>query len=201
MRRKRFTFVSALSLLLCLAVCGLWVRSCYVRDSVGTCYIAGGGFHWRVVESYGGRVHVVRIQYPNGDRRRFDTYPLRLASVAAPGGATLAGAYGGRSSVSREFLGFATVSGDYYDGGASEGSFAAWAWPIEATVIPLWPAALAAAALPVAWLRKHFRGRRRDRHGLCPSCGYDLRATPDRCPECGTEGTGLNHEGTKLTKR
>jgi hypothetical protein len=42
-------------------------------------------------------------------------------------------------------------------------------------------AAMPTLTLAVRWVRK----RRRAGRGLCPSCGYDLRATPDRCPECG----------------
>ncbi len=52
--------------------------------------------------------------------------------------------------------------------------------------VPVWYFACAASVAPIFWLRSLSLHRKRVRTGICLCCGYDLRATPDRCPECGT---------------
>jgi hypothetical protein len=52
--------------------------------------------------------------------------------------------------------------------------FPYWALFLAASIPPMWPALVV------------LRRRRHENRGLCQVCGYDLRATPNRCPECGT---------------
>jgi hypothetical protein len=52
--------------------------------------------------------------------------------------------------------------------------------------VPFWLVTSLLATLPLARFWPMVRRHHRRRQGRCSQCGYDLRATPDRCPECGT---------------
>jgi hypothetical protein len=62
-------------------------------------------------------------------------------------------------------------------------------WHLDIAGVPVKGAGVVIlATLPTIWMcvRLVHRLRQRQELGLCAVCGYDLRATPDRCPECGT---------------
>ena len=55
--------------------------------------------------------------------------------------------------------------------------------------VPYWALALPPAAAALWAVRAERTRRRRKRGGKCLRCGYDLRATPGACPECGAPAT------------
>jgi hypothetical protein len=152
-----FSVLTAVSLLLCVAVCVLWVRS-YVRTESVTRYGAGG---WLVsFESDRGRF-VVWVQRWGRTTPRWELESLPPV------------AWGTKVSHTRgrRLLGFAA--------GADPEPF----WFV---VVPMWSVLVLAAVLPAIRFRDLAVGRARRRPGHCRNCGYDLRASPERCPECGT---------------
>lgn len=61
-----------------------------------------------------------------------------------------------------------------YDGTVQEGE----------NSIPLWLVVLLTGVVPGIWCWRRGAANRQDGN-FCGDCGYDLRATPERCPECG----------------
>jgi hypothetical protein len=166
-RRILLNVAGALSLALCAATVALWVRSYRAQEQLTW----RPGASPRSVHVFAARGSLActvtdRAEYlPPGEARVSRDRPPR----------DLYGYWGG--------LGVARVRG---------GGFVLLAPTPDRPVgvmVPLAAVAVATAIGP-AWaaaarVRRSRRCRRR-RAGLCPVCGYDLRATPDRCPECGT---------------
>jgi autotransporter-associated beta strand protein len=68
------------------------------------------------------------------------------------------------------------------------GSAQDWQGRAHVAIVPFWFVAIAMTALLVLVLRSESLARRRRwraLHGCCVHCGYDLRASSERCPECG----------------
>lgn len=87
------------------------------------------------------------------------------------------------SQVKASFAGFSMVGWQYsfpmgQRSGTGHGAY------VE---VPYWMLIVLFGFLPALWLGISWSKRWRFQPGLCFVCGYDLRATPERCPECGTE--------------
>ena len=179
MRRRLFDVLATMSLLLCVAVCILWVRSSFQRDHVYRLQPSvkqdGPGWDSLGATSGGGRLTLYRqvaalrlfetrtVQAKNGKwGLHWISHPS--ADDASPG-----------SLISR--LGFR------YEHWGRGMQFERH-WYIGA---PHWSVAAILVAFPMAQAAAAVRRRRRIAQGLCVACGYDLRATHGRCPECGAQ--------------
>ena len=64
-----------------------------------------------------------------------------------------------------------------------------WSDNSAEVTVPLWLPAWVSAATGLGAGSLVFKRPRGKAPGLCARCGYDLRATPGKCPECGTVTT------------
>jgi hypothetical protein len=99
-----------------------------------------------------------------------------------------------RSRGARAWGGFAFFSGETGLWGASGRGWVAKRFEYLRTVVaPAWFVIALSLVLPASGtlrVTRAVRRHRRLRGGRCAACGYDLRATPERCPECGWQRAG-----------
>jgi hypothetical protein len=186
LRRWIFDGLALLSLILCVLTAALWVRSHWVLDAVGSVKFT----------SLDGRE-----PFTDFSNQTVDWLPRAIKSGIVFRSAC------GELSIVRDLMRVSfipTLPGSYWVHGPVHGYQAStrfgFAWEphkdaggntFNKFVFPLWWLVAATSLLPMSWLvgRLQRQGGRRD-IGSCAQCGYDLRATPDRCPECGAVPQG-----------
>jgi hypothetical protein len=160
MRRRLFIFGFAMSLLLCFATAEAWVRDYSFRTSfdVRSRHSLGSEIF---LECFHGKLCVVHRDMIRCAPGLFapSHYPNLITNVPKPmSGGSFAGI-----RISLETM--------PYDRD----------FTIEA---PPWAIIAITSVLGLFFWRRG-RADQQAQALLCVSCGYDLRATPDRCPECG----------------
>jgi hypothetical protein len=187
MRGRLFTVAAAISLLLCIATVALWVRSYWRQDHViREVHYHPAWFHddpkaverdlTQELQSSDGILDFEWQRYlpqiiadEQNPVMHWDFYSTRDEERSTDdflrSQGMLHGVYVGR---------FGVAWGDGFYG-----------WQVELAV-PHWLVALLALVSPATWLLRYRRRRARRMQGRCLRCGFDLRASPDRCPECGT---------------
>jgi len=172
---RLLNLLTVASLLLCVAAVVLWVRSFWYDDQVS--FSAGERMYG--MQAVRGRIALTWTS-PDRGWRNYNGGGWSHVPTA------------GRDPSQEEldemcrsrFLGFATDAFTFNPGNA------AGPQTNHVLVVPHWfvvAASLAPLALPaLSWAR----ARRRRARGLCAACGYDLRATRQKCPECGRTTDG-----------
>ena len=177
--RVLFTFAAGVSLVLCVATVVLWVRSyggirCVAEVNPAT--PPGGGVAIMALMDQGRIVVIGQSPFRRAmidpvarSRRQIGFWTFTPPLNDPPSWAWLRTA--GPETFRREAAGFIVQ--------ATPG----WMWLVT---VPCWAVVIATNIVPAAWVLRRRRALGTQRLGFCLRCGYDLRATPDRCPECGT---------------
>ena len=186
MRRRLFTLLSALSLVLCVGTVSLWARGAYefvngknIRSprqdaSVEVSFTASsysGTLLFELTRQDFGPVYLRGLTLP--EMQQFHAWhPVGTRWYAAGRDQTIL--------LDVPNAGFQAMH--YVDTSRPGYRYDNWVLGVRA-----WLAMALLILMPAVWVKRFCKSLRSRRHGQCPVCGYDLRATPDRCPECGTE--------------
>ena len=178
LRRRVFTVLSVLSLLLCLATVAAWTSSTFRSDDL---MITARKFHLAIV---------------TGDQLMLSQRGTIPADASRYNGLTRIGPfshYGRPKPLHVQFVEGLTAShqflGSTLETIQSKPGWAGHPFTVHRLRVPYGLAVAIFALMPTAFISRAIRQRWRFKPGQCPKCGYDLRATPDRCPECGTTVT------------